>query len=161
MMHTDIPLWGRHTPAQEPSMNLHFVGTGAAAAQDDRVKVLRTGGTQLGSWIIYLFFFSCMFSGTAEGFDPDLSCLSLCLGQNNVCKLPFGIFCFNVMTPFFLSFNKTCSLLRAVFKTDHIYGWTWHLPSLNRIQQSSFSCYSATFLWKNCSWSNAWVGTLV
>lgn len=61
MMHTDTSLWGQHTPAQEaheahgPSMNLHFAGTGAAAAQDDRVKVLRAGGTQLGTLYAELF----------------------------------------------------------------------------------------------------------
>lgn len=36
-------------------MNLHFAGTGAAAAQDDRVKVLRAGGTQLGTLYAELF----------------------------------------------------------------------------------------------------------
>lgn len=113
MMHTDISLWGRYTPAREthgPAMNLHFVGTGAAAAQDDQVRVLHPGGTQFRSSCAGLFIRSYTLvcfqaqqkdlpvsraphSSSFNLFSPVVTsviCPSLC--QNIFCEFLLGIF---------------------------------------------------------------------
>lgn len=59
MMHTDISLWGRHTPAQEvlgPSVNLYSsCWETLGRLLYGRVKVLLTGGQQLRSFYSELF----------------------------------------------------------------------------------------------------------